>query len=103
MSTRTADDIDQVFVALAVPTRRQLLVLLGGCPTSSATILAEELPISRQAVVKHLTVLQDSQLITRRRGGREVVFSVRPARLVAAASWMTALAATWEERLAVLK
>jgi DNA-binding transcriptional ArsR family regulator len=67
------------------------------------TALARQLPVSRQAVVKHLAVLQQSDLVTRRRDGREVVFSVRPERLAATASWMTSLAASWQERLELLK
>ena len=95
--------MDQVFAALADPTRRQLLELLGGQAAASATALAGQLPVSRQAVVKHLTVLQQSDLVTRHRDGREVVFTVRPERLVATASWMTSVAASWQERLQLLK
>jgi DNA-binding transcriptional ArsR family regulator len=95
--------VDQVFAALADPTRRQLLELLGGEAAASATTLAGQLPVTRQAVVKHLAVLQQSDLVTRHRDGREVVFTVRPERLVATASWMTSLAATWQERLQFLK
>jgi DNA-binding transcriptional ArsR family regulator len=98
-----ASDADQVFAALADPTRRQLLELLGGQAAASATALAGQLPVSRQAVVKHLAVLQQSDLVTRRRDGREVVFTVHPERLVATASWMTSLAASWQERLQLLK
>jgi DNA-binding transcriptional ArsR family regulator len=94
---------DQVFAALADPTRRQLLELLGGQAAASATALAGQLPVSRQAVVKHLAVLQRSDLVTRRRDGREVVFTVHPERLVAMASWMTSVAASWQERLQLLK
>ena len=94
---------DQVFAALADPTRRQLLELLGEQAAASATALAGQLPVSRQAVVKHLAVLQQSDLVTRRRDGREVVFTVRPERLVATASWMTSVAASWQERLQLLK
>ena len=94
---------DQVFAALADPTRRQLLELLGGQAAASATALAGQLPVSRQAVVKHLAVLQQSDLVTRRRDGREVVFTVHPERLVATASWMTSVAASWQERLQLLK
>ena len=94
---------DQVFAALADPTRRQLLELLGGQAAASATALAGQLPVSRQAVVKHLAVLQQSDLVTRRRDGREVVFTVHPERLVAMASWMTSVAASWQERLQLLK
>jgi len=67
------------------------------------TVLAGQLPVSRQAVVKHLAVLQRSDLVTRRRDGREVVFTVHPERLVAMASWMTVVAASWQERLQLLK
>jgi DNA-binding transcriptional ArsR family regulator len=98
-----ASDVDQVFAALADPTRRQLLELLGGQAAASATALAGQLPVSRQAVVKHLAVLQQSDLVTRRRDGREVVFTVHPERLVATASWMASLAASWQERLQLLK
>jgi DNA-binding transcriptional ArsR family regulator len=103
MSTSTAGDVDQVFVALADPTRRKLLTLLGSRTAASATALAAQLPVTRQAVVKHLAILQESDLIARRRDGREIVFTVRPERLVAAASWMTSLAASWQERLEALK
>ena len=94
---------DQVFAALADPTRRRLLELLGQQAAASATALAGQLPVSRQAVVKHLAVLQQSDLVTRRRDGREVVFTVHPERLVATASWMTSVAASWQERLQMLK
>jgi DNA-binding transcriptional ArsR family regulator len=94
---------DQVFAALADPTRRQLLELLGEQAAASATALAGQLPVSRQAVVKHLAVLQQSDLVTRRRDGREVVFTVHPERLVATASWMTSVAASWQQRLHLLK
>jgi DNA-binding transcriptional ArsR family regulator len=77
--------------------------LLGGQAAASATALAGQLPVSRQAVVKHLAVLQRSDLVTRRRDGREVVFTVRPERLAATASWMTSVAAGWQERLQLLK
>jgi DNA-binding transcriptional ArsR family regulator len=103
MSAPAAGAVDAVFVALADPTRRQLLELLGDRAAASATALAGQLPVTRQAVVKHLAILEGSELVTRRRDGREVVFTVRPERLVAAASWMTSLAASWAERLQVLK
>jgi len=88
---------------LADPARRQLLELLGGQAAASATALAGQLPVSRQAVVKHLAVLQQSDLVTRHRDGREVVFTVRPERLAATASWLTSVAASWQERLQLLK
>jgi DNA-binding transcriptional ArsR family regulator len=96
-------NIDRVFASLADPTRLQLLEALGRRPAATATTLANEVPVSRQAVVKHLGVLRDSQLVASRRAGKEVLFSVRPESLMATASWMTELASTWQERLQRLK
>jgi DNA-binding transcriptional ArsR family regulator len=95
----TAVDADLVFAALADPRRRELLELLGQTPGCSASSLAASLPVSRQAVAQHLAVLVDSQLVSRRRAGREVLFSVRPEGLAAAADWLTSRAAGWRERL----
>ncbi|WP_433887948.1 ArsR/SmtB family transcription factor [Streptomyces sp. CA-111067] len=98
-----AADVDGVFGALADPTRRRLLQLLAARHPSSATALAGQVTVSRQAVVQHLAVLERSRLVSSRRVGREVLFSVRPESLTATASWMTALAETWDERLRLLK
>ena len=95
--------IERVCAALADPTRRQLLETLGRLPPSSATTLAAQVPVSRQAVVKHLQILRDCDLVTRHKVGKEVLFEVRPDQLAATASWMTTLAATWTERLTLLK
>jgi DNA-binding transcriptional ArsR family regulator len=88
-------DVDRVFAALADPRRRELLELLGRSAGSSASSLAAGLPISRQAVAQHLAVLEDSSLVSRRRVGREVLFSVRPERLAATATWLTDRAMAW--------
>ncbi|SEO06233.1 ArsR/SmtB family transcription factor [Actinacidiphila rubida] len=96
-------EIDGVFAALADPTRRLLLDLLAVRRPSSATTLAAEVTVSRQAVVQHLAVLERARLVAARRAGREVLFSVRPEPLLATASWMTHLAETWDERLRLLK
>jgi DNA-binding transcriptional ArsR family regulator len=103
VTVTAAGPVDKVLVALADPTRRRLLELLGEQSAASATALAGQLPVSRQAVAKHLAVLLQSELVSRHRDGREVVFTVRPERLVAVASWMTSLAASWQDRLLVLK
>jgi DNA-binding transcriptional ArsR family regulator len=94
---------DLVFAALADPTRRQLLEALGQRPACSATTLAARVPVSRQAVARHLAVLRDSRLVTSHRAGKEVLFTVCPEQFAATASWMTSLAATWDERLQLLK
>jgi DNA-binding transcriptional ArsR family regulator len=95
--------VDQVFAALADPTRRALLELLGRRAACSATALAADLPISRQAVVQHLAVLEAAGLVRRDRAGREVLFRVEPDRLDAAASWLSARASDWQHRLQSLK
>lgn len=94
---------DRVFAALADPTRRQLLEALGQRPAASATTLAALVPVSRQAVAKHLAVLRESRLVTSHRAGKEVLFSVHPEQLAATASWMTRLSETWQQRLELLK
>ncbi|MGI8880710.1 MAG: ArsR/SmtB family transcription factor [Jatrophihabitans sp.] len=100
MSTAT---IDRVLVALADPTRRAVLDDLGRRRSSSATELAERLPVSRQAVLKHLGVLRDARLVSSAKSGREVLFEVRTEQLVQTAAWMTSLAAAWDDRLGDLK
>jgi len=98
----TGDRADAVFGALADPTRRRLLSEIADCP-ATATELAGSLPISRQAVVKHLGALADAGLIERERYGREVRFHVTPAPLSDAVSWIAHVGAQWDERLASLE
>ncbi|MYW69809.1 metalloregulator ArsR/SmtB family transcription factor [Streptomyces sp. SID8379] len=95
--------VDSVLAALADPTRRQLLELLAAQDEATATTLAARLPVSRQAVVKHLAVLDAAGLVSNSRVGREVRYTVRPAALDATARWMASLAADWDRRLAKIK
>jgi DNA-binding transcriptional ArsR family regulator len=94
--TEAHADPDRVFAALADTRRRELLELLARGPDTSAGGLAAVLPVSRQAVAQHLAVLEEASLVTRRRAGRQVLFTVRPAGLIATAGWLTARAAAWE-------
>ena len=89
-------DPDRVFAALADARRRELLELLARGPDASASGLAAELPVSRQAVAQHLTVLEEARLVTRRRAGRQVLFTVRPEGLAATAGWLAARAVAWQ-------
>jgi DNA-binding transcriptional ArsR family regulator len=95
--------VETVFTALADPTRRMVLGARAAQPAASASALARELPVSRQMVLKHLAVLQESGLVSSARAGREVLFQVRSAPLVETADWLSSLAAQWDSRLAVLK
>jgi DNA-binding transcriptional ArsR family regulator len=99
----TPDPAGAVFGALSDPTRRELLAAIAQRPAATATELAAELPISRQAVLKHLSALADAGLLDRERSGREVHYRVTPAPLSDAVGWMTEVGAEWDERLAMLK
>jgi DNA-binding transcriptional ArsR family regulator len=99
----TSERFDDLFAALADPTRRRLLDLIAAQGEASATMLAADVSVSRQAVVKHLGVLEEAGLVSRERRGREVVHAVRPDRLGAAARWMAAAAAEWDARLAAIR
>ena len=103
MTDEVRDTVDSVISALADPTRRQLLDLLAVHGEVTATTLAEQLPVSRQAIVKHLAVLDAAGLVTGRKSGREVLYAVRPDALNATARWMAALATDWDRRLATIK
>ena len=92
-----------LFRSLADPTRRRLLDLLAAKGEATATTLAERLPVTRQAVVKHLAVLDRAGLIVGHRSGREVRYTLNPRRLEATAKWMAGLAAEWDKRLARIK
>lgn len=97
------NDVQDVVVAMADPTRRRLLERLSAHGQATATTLARELPISRQAVVQHLAVLDEVGLVTGYRRGRERNFEVRAQRLREAAAWMEHLASQWDQRLASIK
>jgi DNA-binding transcriptional ArsR family regulator len=97
------DRAGAVFGALSDPTRRTLLAAIAQQPAATATELAAELPISRQAVLKHLTALADAGLLDRERSGREVHYKMTPAPLSDAVSWMADVGGQWDERMAALK
>jgi DNA-binding transcriptional ArsR family regulator len=90
-----------VFSALGDPTRRRLLAAVAEHP-ATATELAGDMPISRQAVVKHLNALSDAGLLERERVGRDVRYHLTPAPLSAAVSWMADVGGQWDRRLAAL-
>lgn len=92
-----------VFAALADPTRRHLVEALAAGGGATATGLAAELPISRQAVAKHLATLSRAGLVSRSRHGRESRFELDPRPLADAAGWLTAVGAEWDTRLTGLQ
>lgn len=98
-----ADAVAEVFAALADPTRRRILDALAAHGEATATVLAAELPVSRQAIVKHLGVLGRAGLVAGHREGREARYRVIPERLGVAARWMDRAAAAWDTRLSAIK
>ena len=97
------DHAAAVFGALADPTRRTLLQTIAAQPAATATELAAELPISRQAVVKHLAALADAGLVQRTRAGRDVQYRVSPEPLSDAVSWIAEVGGQWDARLESLQ
>ena len=94
---------DSVFDALSDGTRRGLLASLGERGPATATELAAELPVTRQAVSKHLAALAEAGLVTAERSGREVRYRPTPEPLSGAMAWMAGVGAQWDRRLAALQ
>lgn len=103
LTTTDSKNFENVLIALADPTRRELLNLLALRGQATATTLATTVTVSRQAVVKHLTILKDSKLVTSARVGREVRYKVCPQQLSSTAEWMADLAADWDRKLEWIK
>jgi DNA-binding transcriptional ArsR family regulator len=91
-----------VFAALADPSRRYIVEALAARGDATATELAAELPVTRQAVTKHLGALAEAGLIAGARAGRETRYRLTPGPLADAAEWMTRVGSEWDERLAAL-
>ena len=88
-----------VFSALADPTRRQVINCLSRQASLTATELAGLLPVSRQAIAKHLAELQEASLVVGEKVGREHRFRLTPAPMNEAIGWMTSVGTEWDDRL----
>ncbi|MEV4349965.1 metalloregulator ArsR/SmtB family transcription factor [Actinoplanes sp. NPDC049596] len=94
----------EVFTALADPTRREIVAALASGGPATATDLAARLPISRQAIAKHLTLLAEAELVIAEPGERRRVrFRVNSAPMKVAQQFLAALARDWDGPLATLK
>jgi DNA-binding transcriptional ArsR family regulator len=93
---------DELWSAIGDPSRRRVLDLLVR-GEASASWLAGQVPFSRQAVSKHLAVLEEAGLISRRKQGREVLYHVDAARLDQASRAMAEIASQWDRRLDTIK
>ena len=92
-----------LFLALADPTRRWLIERLSQVESDTASNLAEKLPISRQAVSKHFTILVDAGLVHSRQVGRERHYILDPGPLSDANDWIDEVSKQWDRRLERLK
>jgi ArsR family transcriptional regulator, cadmium/lead-responsive transcriptional repressor len=94
---------DELWSAIGDPSRRRVLDLLVSNGEVSASWLAGRVAFSRQMVSKHLVVLEQAGLVSRRKQGREVLYRIEPDRLDQATRTMSDLAAQWDRRLAAIK
>ena len=92
----------RVFLALADPTRRRLLEKLTADGRKTATELAQEMPITRQGISKHLQILARAGLVQVNKSGRDRYYSFIPAPLDEAVTWVTAVNDQWDRRLRAL-
>jgi DNA-binding transcriptional ArsR family regulator len=99
----TSGILDDLFGALSDPTRRALLERLLRHGPDTATRLAADMPLTRQAVVKHLQALVDAGLATSMREGREVRYTATTDRLLTAVTWLLESSPQWDNRLERLR
>jgi DNA-binding transcriptional ArsR family regulator len=103
MSTSSEGELAQLFAALGDASRLQLIRRLLAAGAISATALADGEAISRQAIVKHLQVLETAGLVTHSRQGREVLYALDARRLQEARAYLDAVSAHWDASLARLR
>jgi DNA-binding transcriptional ArsR family regulator len=97
------EHVDAVFDALGDPTRRRLFDAVASTGPVTATELAGDLPVTRQAVTKHLVVLADAGLVTATRSGREKHYEAVPDALEDARVWLDEVGRHWDARLRALR
>jgi DNA-binding transcriptional ArsR family regulator len=98
---RTVDD--ELWSAIGDPTRRRMLDLLLADGGGTATTLGQQLPVTRQAVTKHLVVLDRVGLVTATQSGRERRYQVDEAQLARAAAQLESVGTAWDARLQRIK
>ncbi len=103
LSDQSHEDEQPIFAALADPVRRSLLVNLAEHSPKTATQLAQEYPITRQGILKHLMVLEAVGLVAVHQEGREKRYTLTPEPLGELEQWVNSIGAKWDERLLRLK
>jgi DNA-binding transcriptional ArsR family regulator len=92
-------ELGALFAALADPTRRQVVRSLAGAEPVTASRLAGELPMTRQAIAKHLGALERAGLVEPHREGRETRYRLTPEPLDDAIKWMEEVGVRWDRSL----
>ena len=103
MSKQTYEPEQSLFAALADPIRRGLLVNLAEHSPRTASQLAEDYPITRQGILKHLTILESAGLVAVYQSGREKRYTLTPEPLEELDQWIDNIGAKWDQRLLRLK
>lgn len=96
-------ETDQVFFALSDPTRREVIRHLSAQGPATVSDLARELPVTRQAVAKHLAALDEAGLVAAEQDGRRKRYRLTPGPLAEAMGWMADVGSHWDERLEALR
>jgi DNA-binding transcriptional ArsR family regulator len=96
------DRVDRIFSALSDPTRRSVIARLSDGGPSTLARLAEDLPVTRQAVAKHLAALEQAGLVSASEG-RNRTYRLTPGPLTEAMGWMVDVGADWDSRLESLR
>ena len=94
---------DELWSAVGDPTRRRMLDLLLATGGGTATTLSEQLPVTRQAVAKHLRVLDRAGLVNGTANGREHRYEVDETQLARAVAQLSSVGSTWNNRLNRIK
>lgn len=96
-------DVDAVFSALSDPTRRRVIRSLSQDGPSTVTELAGRIPVTRQAIAKHLAALDEAGLVGSSSTGRRRAYHLTPGPLSEAMDWMVEVGAEWDARLETLR
>jgi len=103
VTATAAPSLVDLFAALGDANRLRIVEALAARGEASATVLAAPLEVSRQAVDKHLGVLERAGLVTSTRRGREVLYALRTEEFAGPSAWLNRVAANWERRLETIK
>src|SRR5690349_12063332 len=95
--------VADVFFALGDGTRLSLVKKLSGGGASSATVLSEGAKVTRQAIVKHLQVLEGAGLVTHEKHGREVLYALERRQLDEARAFLDSVSASWDRAIERLR